>query len=221
MILSFYAGERDHALEILTKLVYSASEAEYLQHYQVLLDSGLRSVIRHYNSNWHPICYQWVECFKGVNFTVGERTNNRLESINAKVKSVCSKYSSLSTFFDQFFSVLSCLRNERDHVTLMTMVKKRVTDVPADSPEEQFAHYLTPYAFNHVEAQLSLQKRVVIVADHGVSCTVSSCAGDLTVSTDNCQCTFWSSMQLPCRHIFAVREKMQLPLFSSSGISQR
>ena len=41
------------------------------------------------------------ECFKG--YTVGERTNNRLESINAKVKSVCSKYASLSTFFEQFF----------------------------------------------------------------------------------------------------------------------
>ena len=187
----------------------------------MLLDSGLHSVINYYNSNWHPIRYQWLEYFKGVNFTVGERTNNCLESINAKVKSVCSKYSSLSTLFDQFFSVLSCLRNERDHVTLTTMVKKRVTDVPPDSPEKQFAHYLTPYAFNQMEAQLSLRKRVVIVADHGVSCTVSSCAGDLVVSTDNCQCTVWSSMQLPCRHIFAVREKMQLPLFSSSGISQR
>ena len=119
------------------------------------------------------------------------------------------------------FSVCFFAYEMRDHVTLMTMVKKRVTDVPPDSPEEQFAHYLTPYAFNHVEAQLLLQKRVVIVADHGVSCTVSSCAGDLMVSTDSCQCTFWSSMQLPCCHIFAVREKMQLPLFSSSGISQR
>ena len=43
------------------------------------------------------------ECFKG--YTVGERTNNRLESINAKVKSACSKYASLSTFFEQFYRV--------------------------------------------------------------------------------------------------------------------
>lgn len=70
-------------------------------------------------------------------------------------------------------------------MTLMTMVKKRVTDVPQDSPEEQFAHYLTPYAFNHVEAQLSLRKKVVIAEDHGVSGTVSSCAGNIVVTTVN------------------------------------
>ena len=107
--LGLHPGERDNALEILTKLTYSKSEADYLQNYECLLDSRLQSVIDYYNDNWHPIRHQWVECFKGVNFTAGERTNNRLESINAKVKSVCSKYASLSTFFNQFFAVLSCL----------------------------------------------------------------------------------------------------------------
>ena len=124
--LGLSPGERDHALDIMTYLVYSKSEAEYMymQHYQMLLDSGLKSVVYYYNSKWHPIRHQWVECFKGANFTFGETMNNRLESINAKVKSFCSKYASLATFFDQFFAVLSCLRNERDHVTLMAMVKK-------------------------------------------------------------------------------------------------
>ena len=101
--LGLRPGERDHALEMLTQLVYSKSEAEYEQHYQVLLGSGLRSVIDYYSSNWHPIRHQWVECFKGANLTMGEKTNNRLECINSKIKSVCSKYASLTTFFDQFF----------------------------------------------------------------------------------------------------------------------
>lgn len=90
--LGLHPGERDNALEILTKLTYSKSVTEYLQNYECLLNSGLQSVIEYCNANWHPICYQWMECFKGANFTAGERTNNRLESINAKVKSVCSKY---------------------------------------------------------------------------------------------------------------------------------
>ena len=98
--LGLLPGDRDNALEILTKLTYSKSETEYLENYECLLKSGLQSVIDYYNDNWHPIRYQWVECFKGANFTAQERTNNRLESINAKVESVCSKYASLSTFFD-------------------------------------------------------------------------------------------------------------------------
>ena len=52
-------------------------------------------------------CHEWVECLKSADFTLGENTNNHLESINAKVKSVCSKYVSLSKFFDQFFAVLT------------------------------------------------------------------------------------------------------------------
>ena len=219
--LGLSPGEHDHAREIMTKLVYSKSEAEYLQHYQTLLDSGLKSVIYYYNSNWHPIRKQWVECFKGANFTFGETSNNRLESINAKVKSVCSKYASLATFFDQFFAVLSCLRNERDHVTLMAMVKKRVTTLPHDSPEEQFAELLSPYAFRFVEKQLALRKKVQIVEEDDVRCMVSSCAGYLNVTDESCECTFRSSMHLPCRHMFAVREKMKLPIFSPVGVAQR
>ena len=39
--LGLRPGERDHALEILTKLAYSASASEYAQHYRDLQDSGL------------------------------------------------------------------------------------------------------------------------------------------------------------------------------------
>ena len=33
---------------------------------------------------------------------------------------------SMPAFFDQFFAVLSCLQNERDHESLMAMAKKKV-----------------------------------------------------------------------------------------------
>ena len=221
--LGLHPGDRDNALEILTKLTYSKSETEYLENYESLLKSGLQSVIDYYNDNWHPIRYQWVECFKGANFTAGERTNNRLESINAKVKSVCSKYASLSTFFDQFFAVLSCLRNERDHVTLMAMVKKRVGTFAPESPEEQFAQILTPYALDFVVKQLNFRKKVVIVEDRGAHSVVSSSAGNLTVTINSCQCTFWKTMHLPCRHMFVVRENKQVPLCANASevVSER
>jgi len=104
--------------EIITKLAYSRSEEEYEKHYATLLETAPKSVVNYYNANWHVIKYVWVECFKSACITFGERTNNRLESINSKVKSVCSKFASLSQFFDQFFSVLSVLQSERDHGTV-------------------------------------------------------------------------------------------------------
>lgn len=213
--LGLLSGERDHALELISKLVYSKSESEYNDYYKDLLKSNLKSVILYYNTNWHPIRHEWVECFKGINFTLGEKTNNRLESINAKVKSVCSKYASLSKIFDQFFAVLSCLRNERDHDSLMAMVKKRVATF-LSSDEEQYAQLLTPYAFGFVHKQLDLKKKVKMTEGG-----VLSSEGVLSVTKDNCHYKFWCAMHLPCRHIFAVREKLDMPLFCSSLVSER
>ena len=52
---SILPGERDHVLEIISKLVYSKSESKYDKHYQALLKSGLKTVISYYNTNWHGI----------------------------------------------------------------------------------------------------------------------------------------------------------------------
>ena len=97
--LGIRPGERDHSLKVITQLAYSCSEDEYDDHYANLLESAPKSVINYYNANWHEIRNEWVECFKSVCVTLGERTNNRLEFINSKVKSVCSKFVSLQRFF--------------------------------------------------------------------------------------------------------------------------
>ena len=151
---------------------------------------------------------------------MGERTNNRLECINSKVKSVYSKYANLATFFDQFFAVLASIRNERDHATLMALVKKRVSVYSPSSPEGKFAELLAPYAFGYVEKQLALRKKVTIAEDHGLCFTISSSAGNLSVTSESCHCKFWNSMQLPCQHICSKHQQL-LPLYSSTGVSER
>jgi len=85
----------------------------------------------------------------------------------------------------------------------------------------KYAEVLTPYATTYVHKQLALRSRVNIEKDNGVQCEVASSNGQLKVLIDSCQCTFWNSMHLPCRHIFAVREHWQVPLFTGSGIDAR
>ena len=75
------------------------------------------------------------------------------------------RYSSLSRFFDQFFAVLSTLRNERDHNTLMALVKRNVLLV--DSVEKEYSSLLTPYAMRFVTQQLQLRNKVAIVHASG------------------------------------------------------
>ena len=216
-------GERDHALEIMSLLAYSSSEQKYDEHYKQLKASGLRSVIEYYDMNWHPVRHQWVDGFKGHSFNINTRTNNRLESINAKVKCVCSKYASLLTFFNQFLSLLRCLRNERDHCTLMAHAKKIVSKFDIDTPEHQYSEAVTPYAFDYKQKQLSLHCKVSIepTTDDDREFIVNASSGKLKVTCETCACTFWTSMRLPCRHMFAVREKCGLSLFDLSLASVR
>jgi len=124
--LGLRAGEWDYVLELLTKLVYSSSEEEYVKRYAEFLKSSPQSVIQYYDANWHSVRDEWVECYKPLSFILGEKTNHRLESINGKLKSVCLWFASLSCFFDHFLDVLSVLRNERDHSTVMPLVSRPV-----------------------------------------------------------------------------------------------
>jgi len=169
--------------------------------------------------------------------TLGERTNNRLESINSKVKSVCLKFVNLQRFFDHFFAVLSVLQNERDHNTIMAFVKKPVI---LDSEQDQFANLLTPYALQFVTKQQSLRKKVQILDQQNDLCKISSSEGNgfvmlisvlsfhvyihigtLSVTWNSCHCIFANTMQLPCRHMFAVRDVQKLSLYSEVGVANR
>ena len=157
--LELRPGEQDHALKLLTRLAYATSEEEYSEQYKILLETCPQSVIAYYNSNWHVIRNEWVECFKSFSFTLGERTNNKLENINGKIKSICSWHASLSKFFDHIFAALSTLRNERDHNTIMALVKNPTAFL--NGTEKSFSTLLTPYAFDCVKKQLSLKFKVI------------------------------------------------------------
>ncbi len=115
----------------------------------------------------------------------------------------------------------ACMRNERDHSTLMAFAKKQVLIYSPGSPEEKFMDVLTPYANGFVQKQLSLRSNVTMVSDNGTSCTISSSNDNLNVTTDDCQCVFWKSMHLPCRYIFLVREHLNVSLHGSDGIASR
>jgi len=59
----------------------------------------------------------------------------------------------------------------------MAMVKKRVSAFPPESPEEQFAKMLTPFALDFVIKQLNFRKKMTIVEHNDANSVVSSSAG--------------------------------------------
>ena len=101
------SGQRLHCLELLQKMAYAVSEAEY--------------------QNWRDIRDELIL----MNFL--NSTNTRLESINGKLKQVVNRHSSLEDFLEKFFIILTTLRTERDHKAALLFQKVKVTPYREDS----------------------------------------------------------------------------------------
>ena len=213
------SGERDLVLDMMSRLTYARSLAKYTAVYDELMECGLETVIRYFNTNWHSSKDEWVEGLKGQVFSLGETTNNRLESTNAKVKSVCTKYATLENFFTNFVAVLAVLRGERSHRIVMSIITKTTC---SDAMTQLIHKCLTPYAAAFVIQQRHLMEKVVMTGDmmNGVW-HLESNEGELVVSPASCTCKFRVTMQLPCRHMFAVRGEAKMDLFCMDLAAER
>jgi transposase-like protein len=79
--------QKNTCLKILQKITYSKNEDEYQNNFHLLKDTGIQSVLDYYTHSWNDIRNEWVVGLKdSCNF--GNNTNNRLESINQKLKQV-------------------------------------------------------------------------------------------------------------------------------------
>lgn len=208
--MSIRSAERSVALDILQKIAYSSTAEKYESNRRLLNDTGFTKVSEYFEANWHPIRCEWVTCFINT-FNFNNRTNNRLESINQKIKSVCSAFSDLETFFQDFRTVVSSLRIERDSKALVCTSKVSVFGI-GTTVEAQYTRLLTPYAAKFVRRQFEKRSKVKIV---------DGCVTTAETFLYECSCSFYQSMKLPCKHIFALRESNEQPMFDETLVHKR
>ena len=206
------SGQRNTSLEMLQQLAYTTSEENYQELYSQFCKCCPNTVVQYFNDNWHPIRNQWT---MGMKFSSGNflySTNNRLECINGKLKSVISRYSSLENFVDNFFLILRVLRSERDHKAALIAQKIPVfSHTTTDKASVSYMQHFTPYAYKFVRNQIELFEKVKLIQeDEGFH--VESSEGHIFVTISACECS-WKSMKPPCRHIFAVCSKLGIELF--------
>lgn len=157
------SGQRNMCLEMLQRMSYASSEQKYLELYAHFRNCAPPVVLQYFDAHWHPIRKQWT---MGMKYSTGNflnNTNNRLESLNAKLKSVISRYSSLETFIDKFFLILRVLRSERDHKASLSALKVPVTyHSITDAALVSYMKHLTPYSYKFVAKQMELKAKVVL-----------------------------------------------------------
>ena len=208
-------NEKSLSINLLHKLIYSKSQEEYNRFHKELKDSCPKSVVHYFNKNWDPIQKQW-SIFGMTNANLGNFTNNGTESLNARIKGHTDLYLSLLIFFQRFFGWLRSRSAEDQNVKGATFLK--VFTVASNDTEKIFRNLLTPFAYERIKVQLLLRRKVNIVRfdANKLECTVRSGDVHFVVSTSHCQCNFFKSNLMACRHIFATRSMFKLNLFDST-----
>ena len=136
-----------HVLLVIFNAMATSRCEAFEQQCALLEEMKMPAASSYFDRNWPHIKEERVACHKSRHFTLGEQTNNRLESLNGKIKSVCTRYSSLDKFFTYFFCVLCVMRDERSHVSVIARISRLVSLAPALEEEAQlYRNILTAYA---------------------------------------------------------------------------
>lgn len=119
---------KDEALQILANMIYGETEAEYLEQYEKLKEIASTSLLQYFDDNWHngEIRAMWAGYHISKLSHYKNRTNNRTESFNHKLKSVLTAYAPLNRFFKDTLLVMATLEDEREYRTI-TRNEKRPT----------------------------------------------------------------------------------------------
>lgn len=207
--------ERDLSLEYLQKLVYSEDESQYNSLYTQFKECVPQSVSQYFDKNWHHLRHEWLVS-NMISSNLNNRTNNRMESMNHKIKQVVPRNSTLIQFIKNFFIFMDTHNQERDAKAANHILKKPLVQF-LDHQEDllQYMNLLTNYSFDYVHKQINSIEKVKIMNKSDNGFFEVSCSNRNTLTTaESCQCGDFSSMLLPCRHIFAVRKHQHIPLFS-------
>lgn len=187
-------------LSIFENMIHSKSEQSLENLSNELYQHGLPELNSYFDKNWKPIFNEWViGVSKAENF-YNNTTNNRLESLNQKLKSVVKKFSTLEEFFINYFKFLTSNRIERKNLIVRELFKTCDVDITSDIHRSYFC-YLTPYAYSKMLKELNNVKN-------------TEDTNGATIET--CTCLHRRSFHLPCRHILKQRALNIVNVFNES-----
>lgn len=151
----------------------------------------------------------------------GNATNNRTESVNQKLKAIITKYSSLPVFFRELMGCISSIRIEQDIHAAELLTRKRV-GTNYEPHDNRYYALLTEFAFDlYYEESVNRHSVQFVDVNELMAICGSVPSQRLMVTGQACDCEFFMSMNLPCRHILAFRERNEMFLFEPTICAER
>lgn len=220
--------QKKQAITVLQKMMYAPTPLEYSSFYDDLVALNLEKLQQYFDKNWHPIEIrkQWAAHFTNNSQNYMNRTTNRLESINQKLKTVVTKYGTLHNFLKETLDCIQSLGLERDQRTIRSIHRKPVSAIN-DTPDEHcYRTLLTNFAFNKFLDEKKRTEHVLFIGDTDGKLIYKShrdakALHSMDAAGKTCSCPFFKMMALPCRHLIHFMEEKGGNLFAPNLCNQR
>ena len=211
--------QRDSLLDTFQKLTYSRNLNEYESNKKLLLDKNISAAESYFMNSWDNIKEQWVIGLSQSE-SLGNRTNNRVESLNQKIKQVIDRNAKFDAFAVDLVNFLHMHRTEINGKICKTVNKVPTKGASGETADGMYRRLCTEYAYKLVEKQIQKSQSVQVTETwDAFSC--SSGDDEYSVTETSCTCEFHKQYRLPCKHILAVRTRKNLNLFSEDLIDCR
>lgn len=203
--LGITKGQRDTAKSIIQQMLYSNNDEEYFSLYNRLKKETPKAVINYFDKNWNTIRDEWTLTSNFMNMSFMNTTNNRLESLNGKIKSIATKFATLEQFIIDFFILISTRNSEHDVVAAYSYLKTKAVPFGEGSPEFFYNKILTNYGFQFVRKELEQRFDYKITGLSSDTATLfvqrDGSKRIRNVTHNKCDCNESLSMGLPCRSV--------------------
>jgi hypothetical protein len=224
-------------LPLLTELLECKTSRKFDEAYEQLktelkLDNRDEKYL---NDNWLNCMDNWVK-YKRINgYTLGNDTNNAVETINSILKNFVDKNAPMHDCLQGIFDLIDYLKTKFDYKTFLQRSKVRIdTTNKEDEIISIINKECTPYAAELVINQYKASKTCNYKAIYRTT-EASLTSGNATYlinnylsltedSVPNCTCWDFLSYNLPCRHVFYVRNAANLDtsdIFKSFMVIER
>ena len=207
-------SQKTTVLELLTQLSHASNPDEYDTAYKDLTALNIPTVTDYYNMNWHGCREQWVPCYKNSVANFGMSGTQRIESLHQKVKQVVKCNADIVSFYKNLLVFLSTHQSESEHRMFDAFNRFPVHD--KNNILSTYSTELTQHAYNMVKQQHLAAAKVTLEGSTGLSHE-----GTLVVDNTLCQCQFFKTTALPCRHIFKYRQNTGAPVYDAALIPER
>lgn len=207
--------DRENALEILYKMVYAKSERIYFDLYQQLVALNLEKVTEYFDRNWHEIRQMWVANYVNKLRTFENRTNNRVESFHQKLKTVISRHANISVFFREMLLCINSLNVEKD-VRSITRSQKKLVHLTDPVYLKPYRDLITAHAYEKMLVQMRNVERFEFTDLRNEIGIYQSETGNVMTEPTTCNCAFFKTMGLPCKHMIKLRQILGLEVFDIS-----